>query len=407
MVALSTCAAPASAQDWAQWRGPGRDGKVTGFRVPAQWPAQLKKRWTVTVGEGHSSPIVVGNRAFVTTRRDEDEYTLCVDLANGKTVWQSVIAAPFDSVIFPARRLGKSPRATPLYSGGKLYTTGVGGLLTCFNAPTGKILWRRDFATEFNVPMPICGAALSPLVDGKKIYIHVGQDTDGAFLALDKDTGKTIWSWKGEGPGYSSPVLATIAGKRQIITAAHNNWIGLDPVNGALLWKVYVRQNMFNHNSITPLVVGDRIVGGGNQRPTFVLQVKQSGAVWSAEKVWETRDVTLSTSSPLLYGTHLVTVNEKRRGQITCMDLATGKTTWMCDGNKGENVSLFDVGSSVLAFTSNGDLFVYAKSGVLLVEKAKYIVADGATWASPAISRNRLLVRGAESLTLWEVPAKP
>jgi outer membrane protein assembly factor BamB len=403
-VVAAVATEPARAQDWAQWRGPGRDGRVVGFKTPAQWPAQLTKKWTVTVGEGHSSPILVGNRAYVTARRGEQEVTLCLNAANGSTVWEDKVDAPFDSVIFPARRLGKSPRSTPLYKDGKLYTTGVNGLLTCYDAAKGKILWRKDFAQSFTVPMPTCGASLSPLVDGKKLYVHVGHDEEGAFYALDKDSGKEIWSWKGQGPAYTSPVLATIGGKRQIVTAAHNDWIGLDPENGALLWKVYVRQNMFNHNSITPLVIGDRVVCGGNQRPTFVLQVKKNGAGWSAEKLWETRDVTLSTSSPLLYGTHLVAVNEKRRGQITCMDLATGKVTWTCDGNKGENVTLYDLGSFVLAATFNGEMIVYRKVGETLVEKAKYALTDSATWASPALAGNRILARGEQTLTLWEVP---
>lgn len=406
VVAVFCLAGSAFGQDWAQWRGPQRDGHVTGFKVPTQWSAQLSKKWSVSVGEGHASPIIAGNRAYVLVRRGEKEYTLCLNLTDGKTLWEDVVNAPFDSVIFPARRLGKSPRSTPLFHAGKLYTIGVGGVMTCYNASSGKILWRKDFATQYKIPFPVCGASLSPLVDGKKIYVHVGHENEGAFLALDKDTGKEIWAWRGEGPGYTSPLLATIAGTRQLVTASHNMWIGLNPVNGQLLWSLPVRQNMFNHNSITPVIVGDTVLCGQNQRPTFALKVKKSGAKWEPVKLWETRDITMSTSSPIHDGNVVYAVNEKRRGQIAAMALDSGKVLWECSGNKGENVSLYDIGSHLLAFTINGDLFVYKKSGSNLTEVTKYAVADSATWASPAISGNRILVKGAETLTLWEVPTR-
>lgn len=391
--------------DWPQWRGPRRDAHVSGFKVPAKWPAQLTKKWSITAGEGHSSPIIVGNRAFAIVRQGNDEHVLCLDMATGKTVWQDVVAAPFDSVIFPATRLGKAPRSTPLWHQGKLYTIGVNGLMTCFDAAKGSILWRKDFAKQFPIPMPVCGASLSPLIDGKKLYVHAGHEATGAFLALDKDTGKELWAWKGEGPGYTSPQLATIGGVQQLITASHNLWIGLSPENGSLLWSLANRQNMFNHNSITPVIAGDTVLCGANQRATFALKLAQSGGKWSPTKVWESRDVTMSTSSPVLDGKRVYVVNEKRRGQLAVMDFATGKITWECPGNKGEQVTLFDVGPALLVSAQGGELFVYQKNGDTLKETAKYEVADSAMWASPAISGNRLLVKGAATLALWELPS--
>jgi outer membrane protein assembly factor BamB len=401
--AMAVCF-PAFASDWNQWRGPGRDGQLNGFKSPTAWPPQLTKRWSVNIGEGHSSPIIVGNRAYVLVRQGEQELTYCLNMENGKTIWVDRVNAPFDSVIFPARRLGKSPRSTPLFHDGKLYTIGVNGLMTCFNAANGRVLWRRDFSSMFSIPMPICGASLSPLVDGKKIYVHVGHDNQGAFLALDKDTGKTIWEWRGEGPGYTSPMMANIGGTRQIITASHNMWIGISPEDGRLLWSLPVRQNMFNHNSITPIIVGDTVICGANQRPTFALRLKRNGSRWTPERVWEQRQVTMSTSSPILSGSTLYAVSEKRRGQVVMMALDSGKILWECPGNKGEHVTLYDAGSVVVAFTISGDLFVYQKMRDQLREVARYQVADGAMWASPAFSGNRMLVKGAETLTLWEIP---
>jgi len=388
--------------DWPQWRGPERNGRFTAFKVPAKWPGALKKRWSLQLGEGHSSPILVGDRAYALVRSGDQEWMHCLDARNGKTVWVDKIVAPFDSVIFPAMRLGKAPRSTPIWYGGKLAVIGVNGVMTGYDAATGKILWRNDYAKRYKIPFPICGASLSPLIDGRKLYVHVGHEAEGSFLAIDKDSGRDIWASRFEGPAYTSPLLVTLGGVRQILTASHNMWVGLDPADGRMLWSMGNRQNMFNHNSITPAVSGEVVVCGANQRPTFAMKLVNKGGKLAPEKIWETRDVTMSTSSPIIDGKRLIAVNEKRRGQIACMDMDSGRVLWECPGNKGENVTLYDIGGSILAFDAGGSMFVYRKTAAGLEESARYAVADSSVWASPAISGNRILVKGARELTLWE-----
>ena len=391
--------------DWSQWRGPLRDGHCVGFKAPAAWPKTLTKKWSVNVGESHASPIVAGGKVFTITRHGEEEWVQAMALATGKVLWTDKVAAPYDSVIFPARRLGKCPRSTPMYVQGKLYTTGVNGTMTCFDATSGKIVWRVDPSKRFRVPMPVCGASLSPLLDGKKLYVHIGHEATGAFLAIDRETGKDVWACQTEGPAYTSPVMVRVGGQPQIVTATHNMWCGFSPVDGKQLWTIQNRQNMFNHNSITPLVVDDMIVCGANQRPTFAIRIKSAGGKMVTEKVWETRDVTMSTSSPILVGDRIIAVNEKRRGQLTVMEKSTGKVIWMCDGNKGESVTVYAMGQYVAAFSADGMMHVYKPSAAGLDVVAVHQVADSQVWASPAVFGNQVLVKGAEQLNLWEIPA--
>ncbi len=403
-VAILSAIQPAQSEDWGQWRGPRRDGTVMGFTTPTVWPKQLIRKWSIAIGEGHSSPIVVGRRAYVLVRQGDKEITKCIDLENGHVVWQVSVDAPFDSVIVPAQRLGKAPRSTPLHDSGRIYTIGVNGTMSCLAAADGRVIWRKDFAKEFPTPMPVCGASLSPLVDGNRIYVHVGHDDNGAFLALDKKTGQTIWTWKGDGPGYTSPVLATIGGVRQIVTASHNNWVGLAAANGELLWSVSNRQNYFNHNSITPIVVEDTVICGANQRATFAARITRAGAKWVVTKVWETRDVTLSTSSPVRIGEFVYALSEKRRGQIVAVSLSSGKVSWACPGNKGEHASLYEARGLLMAFTSGGNMHVYSKAGSDLTQIAEYELGSSTMWASPAVTGNQILLKGVDQLTLWEVP---
>lgn len=333
--------------------------------------------------------------------------TRCLDLTDGRMVWEHRVPAPFDSVIFPARRLGKSPRATPLHADGRLYTLGVGGDLTCFDAATGRVAWRRDFRASFPTPMPICGASLSPLVDGPRIYVHAGHDDRGAIFALDRQTGREIWNRPGEGPGYTSPILATFDGRRMLVTAAHNSWLGLAPETGALLWSHAVRRSPFNHQSITPVVAGGLLVCGANQRPTLGLRPRRVGEGWVVDRVWENAAVTMSTASPVAAGGLVYALNEKTRGQLVALDPGTGRTAWSCPGGRGEHVTLYAAGELVLVFSMSGDLLVQRRGAAgELREIARYAVADGVTWSSPAVAGGLLLVKGGEQLALWALPGR-
>jgi hypothetical protein len=135
------------------------------------------------------------------------------------------------------------------------------------------------------------------------------------------------------------------------------------------------------------------------------MRIKSAGGKMVTEKVWETRDVTMSTSSPILIGDRIIAVNEKRRGQLTVMEKSTGKVIWMCDGNKGESVTVYAMGQYVAAFSADGVMHVYKPSAAGLDVVAVHQVADSQVWASPAVFGNQVLVKGAEQLNLWEIPA--
>ncbi|MGH9314643.1 MAG: PQQ-binding-like beta-propeller repeat protein [Vicinamibacterales bacterium] len=128
-------------QEWAQWRGPTRDGVVSPATVPRDWPASLRRAWRVEIGEGYSSPVAANGRVFVHSRRDPDELVSAIDAANGQVIWQQKYAAPFSKNQY-AVRMAKGPNSTPLVVGGRLYTLGATGVLTAWSADTGALVWR-------------------------------------------------------------------------------------------------------------------------------------------------------------------------------------------------------------------------------------------------------------------------
>src|SRR5437773_8378017 len=161
IVAVVLLGTAAFAEDWPQWRGPNRDGKVTGFTPPATWPKALAQKWKVAVGDGDATPALVGDRLYVFTRQGTDEVLTCLNSADGKQIWQKTYPATA-TVTGPAQQHA-GPRSSPAVADGKVVTLGVAGILTCWDAADGKILWKK---TEIKGTPGFFTASSPLIVDG-------------------------------------------------------------------------------------------------------------------------------------------------------------------------------------------------------------------------------------------------
>ena len=159
------------AQDWPQWRGPDRDGKVAEFAAPETWPGALVEKWRTTVGSGDATPALVGARLYVFARQDDDEVTLCLSAADGSQLWQDQYTA---QAVTRAAARHPGPRSSPAVADGKVVTLGVGGVLSCLDTVTGKLIWRKD---PFPKIVPMFFTASSPIIaDGVAVAQLGGQD---------------------------------------------------------------------------------------------------------------------------------------------------------------------------------------------------------------------------------------
>ena len=163
------------AQDWPQWRGPNRDNKVTGFTEPKTWPKELTKKWTAAVGLGDASPALVGDKLYVFTRDNDNEIIQCLDAGKGTEIWKDKYAAQPAQV---PMGFHKGPRSTPTVADGKVCTFGVGGVLSCLDAETGKVVWRKDSKAK-----PRFYTASSPLIVDGKCIAFLGGEGKGEIVA--------------------------------------------------------------------------------------------------------------------------------------------------------------------------------------------------------------------------------
>lgn len=389
----------ATAADWPQWRGPTRDGSI-GAALPAQWPEALKKRWEVRVGAGHASPVVSGNRVVVIAREGDQEIVRTLDVTSGQEIWRAAYAAPYE-VNPAARSHGSGPKSTPAIAGGRVFTFGIGGVLSAFDLASGKLLWRLPAPAV----LPDYGTATSPLVDpsdGTGVIAHVGGYENGALTSFDAATGKPRWQWDGDGPGYGSPIVATFGGVRQVITQTQKLLVGLNASTGALLWQMPFTTE-FDQNAFTPVVFQDLLIFAGIDWPLTAMRMRLADGKWIGESVWTNPQTPMFMSSPVVIAGTIYGLTMRGRGQFVAIDAASGKTLWNTQGREGENASMLGSRSWLLASTTDGTLVVARANPKKYEEVRRYQIAQSAVWAHPAITGNSIVIKDVDKVICWSL----
>lgn len=384
------------AQDWPQWRGRDRDGKVAGFTAPATWPTALKQKWKVAVGTGDATPALVGDKLYVFTRQGDNETLLCLSAADGRELWKSSYAAQAVTGA-PSRHPG--PRSSPAVAEGKVVTLGVGGVLSCWNAEDGKLVWRNDKFKE----VPMFFTAMSPIIVDGMCIAQLGGRGNGAIVALDLAGGDQKWCWSEEGPEYASPAVLTVGDSKQIVTLTEKSVVGVGAKAGKLLWRLPFPPANRAYNAATPIVDGSTVIYTGAGRGTRAVKIEKQGDGFVARELWSNPDIAPQYNSPVLQDGLLFGLSN--RGQLFCLNAQTGATVWVDETarDRGGFGTLVSAGSVLLALPSSSELIAFKPSGKKCEELAKIKVAEGSTYAYPVIAGNRIFVKDQDGLALWTI----
>jgi len=386
-----------SAADWTEWRGPHRDGVLTS--EPKSWPEKLSLKWRVDVGEGHASPILVGSTIYDFARANNQETLYAINLADGKTRWKQQYPATA-KVSSAAAGHGPGPKSTPLYANGKIYTLGLGGILSCWDAETGKSIWRKE--STFKEANPVFGAAMSPIADNGNLIVHLGGDKAGALMALLPGSGKEIWTWNGDGPSYASPIVVDLAGVRQVVTQTQLNIVGVEESSGKLLWKIPFT-TAYEQNIVTPVLYKDTLIFSGLDKGVFAVRLAKNGSAIEPKTIWENKDASMYMNSPVLSGDALFGFSHLKKGQLFAMDAATGKTLWLGPPRGGDNAAVLASPSTLVSLNNEGQLTIAHASAKAYEQVRQYMLADSPTWAHPLVLPDGVLIKDLKTLSRWGI----
>lgn len=384
------------AVDWPGWRGARRDAIVT--EEPANFPEKINLKWKTEIGTGYSSPIIAGGSIYAFARQGENEIVYAIDPASGRIRWQQQYPAPY-KVNSAATAHGPGPKSTPVYADGKLYTFGISGILSCFDAETGRLRWRKEFSKNQSDTAPAFGTAMSPLHDRGLLIVHVGGEKAGSIVAFDPASGDSRWSWNGDSPAYASPIAVDVGGTRAVITQSRRNIVALDEMRGTLLWEIPFT-TAYEQNIVTPVAYKDTLIFSGLDKGVFAVRV-EAGA---PKTIWETRDASMYMNSPVVIGDVLIGFSHLKRGQLFCLDARTGALLWAGAPRSGDNAAILASATTLYSLTPDAKLLIAKPTAKGLNQIRQYEVADSATWAQPVVLADGFLIKDLKSLARWTVP---
>lgn len=402
-VALALSSAPTTrGDDWPQFRGPHSNNKVTGFTVPDAWPKTFTQKWKVKVGEGLASPALVGDKIYTFTRVGNDEVITCLEADTGKEVWKDKYAA--EAVTGPAGGF-PGPRSSPAVGEGKVCTFGVGGVVSCVDAATGTLVWRKETKGR-----PQFYTSQSPVIADGKCILDVGGPEarggkggkggagggKGELTAFDLATGEAKWKLDGEAPSYGSPVVANIGDVKQIVVLTSANLIGVGLANGKLLWSVPFNQGRYQ--TATPVISGNTVICSGT-----AFTIEKAGDKFTVKEAWKGQAPHQYNTPVLKDGVIYGYMGMGRTTNIYAQDAKTGKTLWDVSPSAGECGSILDAGPVLIGLSSDMNLVVFKPDKAEFKEVAKYKVADTPTWAMPILAGKRIYVKDRDSLILWTI----
>ena len=385
-LALSVPHTPAA--DWPQWRGPNRNGISAETGIRTNWPAAGPEiLWRALVGTGFSSISISQGRVYTMGNTANRDTIWCFDATTGKPIWQHSYTSQLDPRYYEG-----GPGSTPTVDirGGaepaRVYTIGKWGDVFCLDAAKGTVLWQRDLRQDGIKPNE-WGFAGSPLVYGELVILNAGD----AGMALDRNTGRTVWSGGTNATGYSSPTLCKAGGQESLLMFAVKHFVALEPKTGRELWRL-TWETGYDINAPDPVLFGDRILISTYSRGCALLAVKDGKPV----AVYENKSLNNHLSPGILLGEHLYAFNgeAKHTTDFRCFHLPSGELKWTRNNPAFGSLILAD--GKLIILSEKGELLLAEPSPAEFKPLARAQVLGGLCWVPPALANGRLYVRNAK-----------
>jgi outer membrane protein assembly factor BamB len=386
-----------SASDWPQFLGPNRNGVYGGNDIAESWASNgLPLLWQSPIGHGFSGPVVVEHKLVLFHRLGDQEKVSCLDASTGSEIWTFAYPTTYQDDF----GFDDGPRATPAIAEGRVYTLGAQGMLHCLEFATGKKLWSEDLQTKFQPRKGFFGIACSPMVEGDAVLLNIGGVKGAGIVALNKKDGRLLWKATDDDASYSSPVAASIGGKRYALFLTRAGLVGLDPLGNLQFHISWHSRNRMSVNAASPVVVGDTIFLSACYGTGAVL-LRPHGhdleTVWSNDELLSNHYATSVEFNGLLFGIHGRTdPGFNPHPRLRCLDPKTQKVCWETDSLGA--ASLIRASNKLLVLTEKGELVLADASAEGFRPRARAQVLSPEVRAFPALADGFLYARNKEQL---------
>lgn len=404
------------ANDWPQWRGPQRNGKLEGTNLRLDWTEQQPEHlWTIDgLGKGYASVAIVDGKLYTTGNVDDAQAVVCVDLSSHELIWTTPLTEKAPKHGYPGSR------CTPTIDGDRCYVVASDGQIVCLDRNTGGVIWRRNFREEFGGKMMSgWGFSESPLVDGDWVLCTPG-GSDAMMVALNKRNGETIWTTRvndlgengNDGAGYSSIVISEGAGVKQYVQLVGRGVIGVRAADGKLLWN-YNQVANGTANIPTPICVNDHVFAStGYGTGACLLKLSRDGDGVRAQEVYFLNAKTFQNhhGGMILDGEYIYAGHQHNKGFPICLHLASGEVKWV-----GQTRRLMPEmsGSAAITYVDGTILFRYQNGTVALVAATpegfqmqgafRPDYQEGNSWSHPVVVDGKLYLREQDKLMCYQL----
>ena len=389
----AAAAAALSRADWTDFRGARRDGH---YRQPVftAWPAAgLTPLWKQPVGGGYASFVAANGRAFTIEQRGADEVVTAYDVRTGRELW-----AHRWSGVFREMMGGDGPRATPTWHDGVVYALGGSGELRAIDDRTGQQRWRANILEDAGASNLQWGMAAAPLIVDDTVIVLPGGSGGNSVVAYDRLTGRMAWSALDDRQAYSSPMLVTIAGVRQVLVFSATRLMGITPDRGDVLWE-FPWTTQYDVNASQPLVIGDRVfISTGYGAGAAMVEITRDGERLVARELWRTNRMKNQFTSSVHHDGLILGLDE---AILACLDAATGELLWK--GGRYGYGQVMLAGGHLVVLTEGGELALVRPDRKAHIEVTRFPAIEGKTWNHPAIADGILLVRNVAEMAAFDL----
>ncbi len=398
------------AGDWPQILGPSRNGIAQKESIASSWSGGKPKAvWEKEVGQGFAGVSVVNGVAVLFHRVGNEEIAEGLNAKTGEKLWR--VASPTEYQ--PSYNPDAGPRAAPVIFDGHVYLYGARGNLSCVQLADGKKVWQRDTYADFSSKRPsrgepaegYFGFASSPIVEGDKLLLNVGGSSKNAgIVAFDRKTGKTLWTATDERASYSSPAATTIDGQRHVVFATRLKVVSIDPANGRVLFEFPFGELGPSATGASPVILDNSVFITGSYRFGAVLaRAGRSGAleVWRSDDILSSQYTTSIVYNKMLFGVH--GRQDAAAAELRCVNPITRQVIWKKSGFGYATMILAD--DKLLIMKTDGELVLAAADTKQYRELARANLFGNrvTTRALPSLSNGLFYVRDGRTLKCFDL----